>query len=100
MRDGGAVWVYGLLASDRVEVPAAELVFRDVEIRGYSRLRCYRALTETRRREIGRELMELVASDETFRTPIEARYPLAEVREAIAHHQRARAGKILLIDEP
>lgn len=100
VREGGAVWVYGLLASDRIEIPAAEVVFRDVELRGYSRLRCYRALTETRRREIGRELLELVASAEAFRTPIEARYPLAEVRQAVAHHRRARAGKILLVDEP
>ena len=82
------------------KIRAAELVFREVELRGCSRLRCYRALTKTRRREIGRELLELAASAEAFRTPIEARYPLAEVRQAIAHRHRARVGKILRVDEP
>jgi NADPH:quinone reductase-like Zn-dependent oxidoreductase len=39
--DGGDLVVYGLLASDRVQLPAARLVFRDVTVRGFSRLRIF-----------------------------------------------------------
>jgi NADPH:quinone reductase-like Zn-dependent oxidoreductase len=89
--------VYGLLSSDRVDLPAAELVFRDVTVRGYSRLRGYAAMTPERRAEIGAELVGLLGDGEAF-SPIEARYRLDEVREAVAHHEQpGRSGKILLV---
>lgn len=94
--DGGALIVYGLLASDRVDLPAAGLVFRDVAVRGYSRLRGFRAMPAARRADIGAELVQLLA-DGTLTTPVEATYPLAEVRSALAHHLRpGRRGKVLL----
>ena len=95
--DGGDLVVYGLLSSDRVELPAADLVFRDVPVRGYSRLRCYAGLSPERRAEIGAELVGLVASGD-FVTPVEARYPLEGVRQALEDHERTgRRGKILLV---
>jgi NADPH:quinone reductase-like Zn-dependent oxidoreductase len=95
--DGGELIVYGLLSSDRVSLPAANLVFRDVVVRGYSRLRCYAALTPERRKEIGAELVHLLRTGAAV-TEIEARYPLSQVRAAVAHHQRpGRRGKILLL---
>jgi NADPH:quinone reductase-like Zn-dependent oxidoreductase len=95
--EGGDLIVYGLLSSSKVELPAANLVFRDVTVRGYSRLRCYAALSPARRVEIGAELVELVTSGDMI-TPIAARYPLERAREAIAHHERpGRQGKILLV---
>ena len=94
--DGGELLVYGLLSANTVELPAAPLVFRDVTVRGYSRLRCYAALPAARRAEIGAELVSLV-QDGTFVSPVEARYPLAAVAAAVAHHERpGRQGKILL----
>jgi trans-2-enoyl-CoA reductase len=98
--DGGELIVYGLLSSNRVELPAAELIFRDVTVRGYSRLRCYSAMTAERRAAIGAELVALLSSGEAF-SPVEARYSLEAVREAVAHHERAgRRGKILLLSPP
>ncbi len=97
LSDGGELVVYGLLSSDRVDLPAAELVFRDVTVRGYSRLRGYAAMTPERRAEIGAELVGLLGDGEAF-SPIEARYRLDEVREAVAHHEQpGRSGKILLV---
>lgn len=98
--EGGDLIVYGLLSSSRVELPAANLVFRDVTVRGYSRLRCYAAMTPARRAEIGAELVALLRSGEAI-TPIAARYPLERAAEAIAHHERpGRQGKILLVSPP
>jgi trans-2-enoyl-CoA reductase len=94
--EGGELVVYGLLADDRVRLPATQVVFRDVTIRGYSRLRALQALAPERRAELTAELVSL-AAEGTLASTIEARYPLAEVREALAHHERpGRRGKILL----
>jgi trans-2-enoyl-CoA reductase len=94
--EGGELIVYGLLADDRVRLPATQVVFRDVTIRGYSRLRALKALSPARRAELTAELVALVAHGELAST-VEARYPLERVREALAHHERpGRRGKILL----
>jgi NADPH:quinone reductase-like Zn-dependent oxidoreductase len=95
--DGGTLIVYGLLASDTVELPAAGVVFRDVSIRGFSRLRAYAAMTPARRQEITAELLGLLDAG-LLAAEIEGRYPLEEVGAALAHHQRpGRTGKILLL---
>jgi NADPH:quinone reductase-like Zn-dependent oxidoreductase len=95
--DGGDLIVYGLLSSDHVQLPAARLVFRDVTVRGFSRLRIYAAMPLERRREITAELVALLA-DGTLRADVEARYPLVDVASALAHHERpGRRGKILLV---
>ena len=95
--DGGELVVYGLIASDRVEIPAARLVFRDVTVRGYSRLRCYAALSPERRAQICAELVALLESGEA-RTVVEARYPLERVADAVRHHECAgRQGKVMLV---
>lgn len=94
--DGGALVVYGLLGSDRVALPAAGVVFRDVAVRGFSRLRGFRAMTAARRAAITAELVQMLA-DGTLVTPVEGTYALDDVRAALAHHQRpGRAGKVLL----
>lgn len=100
LSDGGELVVYGLLSSDRVDLPAAELVFRDVTVRGYSRLRGYAAMTPERRAEIGAELVGLLEDGEVF-SPIEARYGLEDVALAVAQHEQpGRSGKILLLSPP
>jgi trans-2-enoyl-CoA reductase len=100
LSDGGELVVYGLLADDTVRLPAAELVFRDVTVRGYSRLRSLRALSPERRAELTAELVSLVQSGE-LRSAVDARFPLEAAVEAVRHHERAaRAGKILLVSPP
>jgi NADPH:quinone reductase-like Zn-dependent oxidoreductase len=100
VKDGGELIVYGLLSDDRAILPAASLVFRDVTVRGYSRLRSYAALTPQRRRELGAEIVAAMCRGE-ITTPVEARYPLTEVHSALRHQARPeRRGKILLVSEP
>jgi mitochondrial enoyl-[acyl-carrier protein] reductase / trans-2-enoyl-CoA reductase len=97
--EGGTLIVYGLLSSDRVHLPAAGLVFRDVHVTGFSRLRSIRSLPRERRDELTRELVALL-SEGAIASAIEARYPLDRVKEAIEHHlRRDRKGKILLVSE-
>jgi trans-2-enoyl-CoA reductase len=100
LAEGGELVVYGLLADDAVRLPAAELVFRDVVVRGYSRLRSLRALSPQRRTEVTAELVALVQRGE-LASSVEARYPLEAAVEAVAHHLRpGRSGKVLLVSSP
>ena len=95
--DGGELVIYGLLSSDHVQLPAARLVFRDVTVRGFSRLRIFAAMPLERRRAITAELGGLLA-DKTLHADIEARYPLDDATAALAHQVRpGRRGKILLV---
>lgn len=95
--DGGALVIYGLLASETVELPAAGVVFRDVTVRGFARLRAFRGMSAERRAAITAELLELVASGQ-LSTAVEATYPLEDVASAVRHHLRpGRSGKILLV---
>jgi len=95
--DHGTLMVYGLITDDVVRLPATGLVFRDVTVVGYSRLRVLRALAPERRAALTTELIGMVASG-ALATPIEARYPLADVAAALRHQARSgRTGKILLV---
>jgi len=97
LSDGGTLIVYGLLASDQVVLSAPAVVFRDLTITGFSRLRSIRAMRPERRNDISAELATLV-SQGVLHTPVEATYPLTEVKAALEHHLReGRSGKILLV---
>lgn len=97
--DGGELVVYGLLTSDQIHLPAASLVFRDVRVRGFSRLRSLRQLTLPQRQAAAEELLSLMVSG-VLQCSIESRYPLDQVVSAVEHQMRAdRVGKILLIDD-
>jgi NADPH:quinone reductase-like Zn-dependent oxidoreductase len=78
-------------------LPAAGVVFRDVHVQGYSRLRALRALSRERREVVTAELAGMLERGE-LRSEIDARYPLEEAKAALAHHERpGRRGKIVLI---
>jgi NADPH:quinone reductase-like Zn-dependent oxidoreductase len=95
--EGGELVCYGLLEGDRVVLPAAQLVFRDVRVRGFSRLRSFGAMELAHRRAIEAELLELFAAG-VLETEIEATYPLEEVAAALQHQLRpGRRGKIVLV---
>jgi trans-2-enoyl-CoA reductase len=97
LAEGGTLVVYGLLSSDTISLPAAGVVFRDVHVQGYSRLRALRALPRARREEVTAELVGMLERGE-LRSEVDARYPLEEAKAALAHHERpGRRGKILVI---
>lgn len=95
--EGGSLVCYGLLSGDSVVLPAAQLVFRDVTVTGYSRLRNLRKLSEAQVRAMYAELAEMLIAGE-ITSEIEASYPFARVAEAVAHATRdGRRGKIVLL---
>lgn len=96
----GTLVVYGLLSSPDCTIPASELVFRDIAVRGYWFTPWFERAAPDERAELYAELGPLVV-DGTIRVAIEACYPLERVRDALAHAARPdRSGKILLLPNP
>ena len=93
---GGELIIYGLMAADQVVLPAALVVFSDIVVRGFSRLRSIQAMAPEERQAIAMEMLALVSMD-LLPMAVEARYPLQETISALEHHLRpGRTGKIIL----
>ena len=89
--------VYGLLSGRPCEVPAHDLVFRDLRVNGFW-LANWFANAENRSltRSLYPELVAMVQAG-TLKMDVEAVYPLEKVHEALAHAGRSgRSGKVLL----
>lgn len=93
---GGTVVNYGLLSGEACQVSGGDLVFRGIQLRGFW---VGRWLQVTPREEIAAafaDLAGLLAAGE-LTTPVEATYPLSQVREALQHAAReGRDGKVVL----
>ena len=97
VKDFGTLICYGLLGSDEIIFPAAKLIFRNVEVRGYSRLRYLRALPKE---DAERLYADLFAGLEKglFYTPILKTFAFEQIAEAVElAESSAGTGKVLLI---
>ena len=96
----GTLVVYGLLSSPDCAVPASELVFRDLTLRGYWFTPWFEHASNADRAALYAKLGQYVV-DGTICVAIEACYPLERVRDALAHAARPdRSGKIVLLPNP
>jgi NADPH:quinone reductase-like Zn-dependent oxidoreductase len=92
---GGTIVSYGGMSGTPLVVSPADLIFRDVRLRGFW-LKHW--LDATPRAQIAQHYGRLAAlvADGVLRAPVEATYPLDQYREALTHAARAgRAGKVL-----
>lgn len=95
--DGGVIVNYGMLSGAPCAVSPADVVFRDVTLRGFWLSRWFATASLEERRAVYARLTGLVA-DGTIHVPVEATYPLGRVAEALAHAAReGRGGKVLLV---
>jgi len=94
---GGSVVIYGILSGGRSEFDATDVLFRDVSIRGFWLTVWFRTTPHDQKQELYRRLAAMM-TDRTIEIPIEATYPMREVKQALAHAARPhRTGKILLV---
>ena len=94
--DGGVVVNYGLLSGQPCEVDSADVLFRDVALRGF-----WYAAWRSRAgpEEVGSMFARLTAMLQTgtLRIPVEAVYPVGKLNEALAHAEReGRLGKVVM----
>jgi NADPH:quinone reductase-like Zn-dependent oxidoreductase len=93
---GGTVVIYGLLSGGASHFDAADVLFRNVAVRGFWFSAWFSGASSGERKALYDTLAPLLA-DGTLAVPIEATYPLEQVKEALAHAARAgRSGKIVL----
>lgn len=97
---GGVAVNYGLLSGQPCQISGRELVFRGVRLEGFWVAQWFKKHPPADVQRVFGELAGLLA-DGTLKVPVEARYPLARVRDALQHAAReARGGKVLLVSEP
>ncbi len=94
--DGGLVVSYGLMSGAPCQVDPFHLVFRAVRLEGFWLATWFQKAGPDVAASIYGRLAERLTRGE-LRTPVEARYPLDRIGEALAHAARpGRSGKILL----
>ncbi|MFU8865718.1 MAG: zinc-dependent alcohol dehydrogenase family protein [Rhodobacterales bacterium] len=94
--DGGTVVNYGLLSGESPRLSAHDLVFRGLTLRGFWLASWFGKAGATR---IGQVYGQLVAwlGEGRIGAKVDARYPIGEAAEAVAHAAReGREGKVLL----
>jgi NADPH:quinone reductase-like Zn-dependent oxidoreductase len=93
---GGVVVTYGAMGRQPLRIPNGMLIFQDIAWRGFWVTRWFEQASEVERAAIFAELFELTRAG-VIRTPIEAIYPLKDIKQALEHAAKPmRSGKILL----
>lgn len=99
LQKGGVVAVYGLLSGDDNTVSARDLVFRDISVRGFWLAEWYATAEADDIRKLHEFLTDSLRHGKIDST-VDARYPLRQIKQALAHAARAgRNGKIILTGE-
>lgn len=96
---GGTVVNYGLLSGENCQTSGVDLVFRGVSLRGFWVATWFK---QTPREEVAAaygEILQMLATGE-LSVPVDATYPLSQIREALQHAARAgRGGKVVLVPD-
>ncbi|HEY5895121.1 MAG TPA: 2-enoyl thioester reductase domain-containing protein [Chthoniobacterales bacterium] len=94
--NGGQLVTYGAMSRKPVRVSNGALIFKNVAIRGFWITTWYVSATRDEKEEFFRQL-GVLASQGLLRTPVDSRFPLSQIKEAIARaEQSGRNGKVLL----
>lgn len=94
--EGGVIVNYGMLSGSPCEVDPGDVVFRDVTLRGFWLAKWFATARPDEIQATYAKLIGMIASG-ALHVDVEAAYPLARIREALAHAAReARMGKILI----
>jgi mitochondrial enoyl-[acyl-carrier protein] reductase / trans-2-enoyl-CoA reductase len=96
----GTLVTYGAMGLQPLQIANALLIFKDIRFRGFWVSEWYRQSSRAQIEQMLAELFPLVQAGQ-LQAPVEKTYPLAQVREALAHARRSgRRGKILLAMQP
>lgn len=97
--DFGTLICYGLLDRDDVIFNAAQFIFRDVHVQGYSRLRYLRGLSKADTEALYKDLFECQQQG-LFHTPVLKTFAFEDICEAVELAERSGGqGKVFLIPD-
>ena len=95
--DGGMVVNYGMLSGKPCMMTTDQTVFQSKELKGFWLAKFLRGLGVEGTRALYAELAPMVESG-AISVPVEAAYPIDQIKEAVAHACReARGGKVLVL---
>lgn len=96
LAEQGTLVTYGAMGMEPVKVPNGPLIFRELRLAGFWVTAWYARATAAQTADMLQQLADLFAQDK-LTVNIEARYPLEEALQAVAHAtSEGRKGKILL----
>ena len=96
LAEGGTVVTYGLLSGKPCAVDAADVIFRDITLKGFWYSRWYSTVDPAEIKSLFARLVDMVRA-KSLRLEAEAIYPVDRLTEALAHAQReGRRGKVIL----
>lgn len=99
VRDGAVVYVYGALESIDAPISLADLMFRDVRVRGFWLKHFVGALTPSELKETFTQTMRAIA-DGTLATQPGKGYALGDFKEAFAEAERpGRGDKVFFVSK-
>lgn len=94
--DGGTVVNYGLLSGESPRLSAHDLVFRGLSLRGFWLASWFATAGPARIKQVYGQLVTWL-DDGKIGAKVDARYPIEQTREAVAHAAReGRDGKVLI----
>jgi NADPH:quinone reductase-like Zn-dependent oxidoreductase len=96
LADGGTLVNYGMMSGQPCQLTPSALIFRDITLKGFWLVKWFRDTSADARRALYGTLTQLVANG-TLKARIQATYPVANIREAVAAASAGeREGKILV----
>lgn len=94
---GGSMLTYGMLSFTPIEIHGGQMVFRTTSVRGFWLAPWLQRVSAEKRRAVFADVLTSMAKGEIV-PPVEAKYDLGEVLEAVRHAERpGRRGKVLLV---
>ena len=95
--DGGIVVNYGLLSGQPCQIRADQTIFKGITLTGFWLAKTMQRMTYAELSALYADLAQHVL-DGKLRVDVEASYPLAQIKQALAHAMReGRDGKILVL---
>ena len=99
LADAGLIANYGLLSGAPCQVDAYDLVFRRITLTGFWLANWFMETPPDEVQTTYRELTKLIREGK-ISAQVEAKYPLSEIKAALAHAAQAgRNGKVLLVPD-
>ncbi|MGM9512193.1 zinc-dependent alcohol dehydrogenase family protein [Larkinella sp. GY13] len=93
---GGTMILYGVLSMQNPSFNVGLMIFRELTIKGFWLTDWMRRVDSQTRQTVARNVITLLVGGQ-IQLPVEATYPLSEIKKAVEHSEQAgRHGKILI----